>query len=97
MLHYKQFIHLIENFCGQASQFQKFQVFQRILQILRIYSLKYQCQNERALVVIRIIYFTYNITRFMASRPPYKLTKFVIAYNAFQTAFSLWGFMQGWR
>lgn len=35
--------------------------------------------------------------RFMRDRKPYKLKHFVIAYNTFQTLFSLWGFLQGWR
>ena len=35
--------------------------------------------------------------RFMRDRKPYQLKQFVIAYNTFQTLFSLWGFLQGWR
>ena len=35
--------------------------------------------------------------RFMRDRKPYQLKHFVIAYNTFQTLFSLWGFLQGWR
>ena len=35
--------------------------------------------------------------RFMKDRKPYQLKHFVIAYNTFQTLFSLWGFLQGWR
>ena len=34
---------------------------------------------------------------FMRDRKPYQLKYFVIAYNIFQTLFSLWGFLQGWR
>ena len=33
----------------------------------------------------------------MRDRKPYDLKYFVIAYNLFQTFFSLWGFVQGWR
>jgi len=33
---------------------------------------------------------------FMKDRKPYELKYFVIAYNLFQTIFSLWGFTQGW-
>lgn len=34
---------------------------------------------------------------FMKNREPYNIKGFIIAYNMFQTLFSLWGFVQGWR
>ena len=41
---------------------------------------------------IKTLYF-----RFMKNRDPYDIKGFIIAYNLFQTLFSLWGFREGWR
>jgi len=35
--------------------------------------------------------------RFMKDRPPYEIKGIIVAYNLFQTLFSLWGFIQGWK
>ena len=36
-------------------------------------------------------------TRLMKDRKPFSLKWPILAYNLFQTMFSLWGFIQGWR
>ena len=44
------------------------------------------------------IYQDKNLTfRFMKNRDPYDIKGFIIAYNLFQTLFSLWGFREGWK
>jgi len=35
--------------------------------------------------------------RFMKNRPPYEIKTIIVGYNLFQTLFSLWGFIQGWK
>ena len=44
------------------------------------------------IIIIMIIKF-----RFMKNRDPYDIKGFIIAYNLFQTLFSLWGFREGWK
>ena len=47
---------------------------------------------------IQNIYQDKNLTfRFMKNRDPYDIKGFIIAYNLFQTLFSLWGFREGWK
>lgn len=35
--------------------------------------------------------------RFMKDRPAYEIKGIIVAYNLFQTLFSLWGFSEGWK
>jgi len=35
--------------------------------------------------------------RFMKDRPPYEIKGIIVAYNLFQTLWSLWGFSEGWK
>ena len=37
------------------------------------------------------------LSRMMADRPPFQLKGIILVYNLFQTIFSAWGFLQGWR
>ena len=47
-----------------------------------------------SIIFIRIKFI---IFRFMKNRDPYDIKGFIIAYNLFQTLFSLWGFREGWK
>ena len=46
---------------------------------------------------IEIIFTISFRNRFMRNREPYEIKHVIIAYNLFQTLFSLWGFTEGWK
>jgi len=49
-------------------------------------------------VCVFYVYFVKVLgPRFMKDREPYSINRIIIFYNLFQTLFSLWGFIQGWK
>ena len=49
------------------------------------------------LCLLYVFIVKYAGPRFMKDRQPYQIKEIIVAYNLFQTLFSLWGFSQGWQ